>query len=72
MLKRNSGHVGLGGLGKLLILITLVLSLNSCGKSLKSVKRNTIPTEPIIQTINNSTYWCVEERVFTALMQESY
>jgi len=69
---RNGTGGELRGLSvSLLIIAILVLFLNGCSVLSRNAKKDTIPTEPVIQTINGLEYFCLEKRAFTAILQEA-
>ena len=75
MLKRGlrSGNVGeLQSLsGKLLIIMISLLLLAGCALLSKDDVNEQILAEPVIQVIGNETYWCLEKKAFTAVLQSA-
>jgi hypothetical protein len=69
---KNGIDVGLLGLYVALLMVAmLLLSQNGCAMFSKSAGIERIPTDPIIQTIDNREYWCLEKQAFTAVLQEA-
>ena len=69
---RNGTGDGLPGLfGVTLILGTLLTSSVACQLLSRNVKIEQIPSEPVIMTIQNAEYWCLEKRAFSAILQEA-
>jgi len=70
-LKRKTGPDVLDVSVTLLISGILLMLAAGCAIFSKSAERETIPTEPVIRIIDNSEYWCLEKRAFTAILQSA-